>query len=102
MTHERVIEGLYEARWQPGVEPEFHRAEYKQNRHVEEKNVPERINNINMVFFNMITPVVAVVEAEKPNSENSDKGSIFLDIIEMIFEAIGKMAKAILPNGKEA
>jgi hypothetical protein len=29
--HERFIDGLFEARWQPGAQPEFHRGENKQS-----------------------------------------------------------------------
>jgi hypothetical protein len=102
MSHERFTDTFFEAKWKPGVGPEFHRAENKQSRNVEEKNVTDRINHININLINMIMPVSVseVGEAGKPEPKNSDTGSIILDKIEMIFEAIGKMAKAILPKGK--
>jgi predicted house-cleaning noncanonical NTP pyrophosphatase (MazG superfamily) len=37
---------------------------------------------------------------EKIDSKNLDTGSSFLEIIEMILEAIGKMVKAIFPKRK--
>jgi hypothetical protein len=37
-AHERFIDGLFEAGWQPGIRPEFHRGEDKQSRHAEEKS----------------------------------------------------------------
>jgi hypothetical protein len=105
MSHERFTDASFESKWQPGVQPEFHSGEYKPSRHKEEKNVTDRINHINMTFTNMNMPVVVFEMPEsklagKPEPKNLDRGSIVLDIIEMIFEAIGKMAKAILPKGK--
>ncbi len=102
MSHERFIDGLFEAKWQPVIQPELHRGENKQTRPVEEKNVTERINQINILFHNMIMPVsvVEMAEAGKPDAKKSDTGSLFLDIIEIILEAIGKMVKVILPKGK--
>jgi hypothetical protein len=103
-AHERIVEGLFEAKWQPGVKPEFHRGENKQRPLIEERNEADRINQINIEFLNM--PVFAVVMpesklAQKPDSKNSDTGPSFLEIIEMILEVIIEGVKAIFPKRKE-
>jgi hypothetical protein len=104
-VHERIVEGLFEARRHQGERPEFHRGENKQSRHAEEqKREAHQINQINIQLFNIPIHASEMPEskfAEKPDSKNSDTGSIFLDIIEMVFEAIGKISKVILPKRKE-
>jgi hypothetical protein len=101
-AHERIVEGLYEARRHQGERPEFHRGENKQSHRAEERNKADRINQINIEFLNMIMPVavIEVAETGKPDPKNSDKGSIFLDIIEMILELIAKGAKAVFSKRK--
>jgi hypothetical protein len=103
MSHERFTEGVFESRWKAGVQPEFYSGEYKPRHHVVEKNATDRINQINMIFTNINMPVVVfeMVGAGKPDAKNTDKGSIIWDIIEMIFEAIGKMFKTPFQKGKE-
>jgi hypothetical protein len=84
--HERFTDGLFEARWQPSAQPEFHRVENKQSRHTEEqKSEAEKINQVRIEFVNM--PVFAIEMSdskleEKIDSKNLDTGSSFLEIIE--------------------
>src|SRR5947209_5947476 len=97
-AHERIVEGLFEARRHQGERPEFHRGENKQTRHAEEKSEANRINQINIEFLNM--PVLAVEMpdsrlGEKPKPKDLDAGLGFLDIIDMILEMIIKGVKAI-------
>ena len=66
-AHERIVEGLFEARRHQGERPEFHRGENKQSRHAEEKSEANRINQVRIVLFNM--PGFAV---EMPGSKPND------------------------------
>jgi hypothetical protein len=103
-VHERLTGGLFEARWQPGERPEFHRGENKQSRCTEkQKNKAEKINQIRIELFNM--PVLAVEMpglklGEKPDPKDLDTGLGFLEIIAMILEMIVEGVKAILPKRK--
>lgn len=102
--HERFTDGLFEARWQSGEQTEFHRGENKQSHRAEEqKSEADKMKQIKIELLNM--PVLALVMPvsrleEKPDPKNLDTRSSFLDIIEIIFEAIGKMVKSILPKRK--
>ena len=102
-AHERIVEGLFEARRHQGERPEFHRGENKQSRHAEEKSEANRINQVRIVLFNI--PVFAVETpgsnlGEKPNPKDLDTGSGFLDIIEMILKMIVDGAKTIFLKRK--
>jgi hypothetical protein len=104
-SHERLTGEVFEAKRQPGEQPEFHRGENKQSRHADEqKSETDKINQINIELFNM--PVFAAVMpeqklAEKPEPKNLESRLSFLDIIEMILEMIVDGAKAIFPKRKE-
>lgn len=103
--HERFTDGLFEARWQAGVQPEFHRGENKQsNRAEEQKSEADKMKQIVIELTNM--PVLALVmpvskPAEKLDSKNLDTQISFLDIIEIILKMIIDGAKAIFPKRKE-
>ncbi len=97
--HERLIDGLLEARWQPGVQPEFNKGENKQNYRVEEqRSEADKLKQIKIEFLNM--PVLALEMpvlklGENPNPKDPDTGSGFLEILELIFQMIGRGLKSI-------
>jgi hypothetical protein len=103
--HERFAEGLFEARWQPSEQAEFHNGENRQNHRAEEqKSEANKINQIRIQLFNIPVLALAMPEsklAEKPDSKNSDTGSSLLDIVEIILKMIADGAKAIFPKRKE-
>jgi hypothetical protein len=103
-VHERFTDGLFEARWQPGVRPDFHRGENKQSRRTEEqKSEANKANQIRIELLNMPVFAVEISDSKlggKPEPKDSDTRSGFLEIIEMILEMIVEGAKAILPRRK--
>src|SRR5437660_4950341 len=103
--HERFTDGLFEARWQPGEQAEFHNGENRQSHRAEEKkSEANKINQIRIQLFNI--PVLALAMPvskleEKPDLKNLDTQTSFLDIIEIILKMIADGAKAIFPKRKE-
>jgi hypothetical protein len=99
-SHERLNGEVFEAKRQPGEQPEFHRGENKQSRRTEERESEvDKINQIKIELFNI--PVLALVIpdsklVEKSDPKNLDTRLSFLDIVEIILEMIVKGAKAIL------
>ena len=103
--HKRFIDGLCEARWQPGARPEFHKGENKQSYRAEEqRSEADKLKQIKIELLNM--PILALEmpgskRAGNPDPVNSDTTISFVDIIEMILEMVVDVAKALLPKRKE-
>jgi hypothetical protein len=104
-VHERFTDSLFEARWQPGIHPEFHRGENKQSRRAEEQR--SEADKMKQLVIELTNIPVLVLErpssrhAEKPDPTHSDTQISFLDIIEVILKMIVEGAKAIFPKRKE-
>lgn len=102
--HERFTDGLFEARWQPGAQSEFHKGENKQShRSEEQENEAIKTSQINIELLNM--PILALEmsglrRAEMHEPINSDTTISFLDIIEIILKMIVDGAKAMFPKRK--
>jgi hypothetical protein len=99
-VHERFTEGLFKERWQPGIQPEFHRGENKQSHRAQEQSEVDKVKQIVIELTN--TPVfVLEMPAEKPNPTHPNTKLSFWDYIEIILEMIADGAKAIFPKRKE-
>jgi hypothetical protein len=74
--HERFIDGLCEARWQPGARPEIHKGENKQSYRAEEqRSEADKLKQIKIELLNM--PILALEmpgskRAGNPDPVNSD------------------------------
>ncbi len=67
--HERIIDGLFEARWRPGAQPEFHTGENKQSYRAEEqRSEADKLKQIKIELLNI--PTLAL---EMPGSKHADK-----------------------------
>jgi hypothetical protein len=99
--HKRFAEGLFEEK---GEKLKLHRGENKQSHRAEEqKSEANKINQIRIELFNMPVFVLETPGSnlgKKPNKD-LDTRSGFLEIIEMILEAIIEGVKAIFPKRKE-
>ena len=96
---EGFIDGLFEARWESGVQSELHKRENKQSGRAEEqRSEADKMKHIVIELTNM--PVLALVmpvskRAEEPHPINSDTMISFWDIIEIILKMIIDGAKAM-------
>jgi hypothetical protein len=95
---ERFSDGLFEARWQPGAQPEVHRGENKQSCRAEEESEADKMEHIvieltNMAVLALVMPVSKL--AEEPDPINSDTTISLWDIIEIILKMIIDGTKAM-------
>jgi hypothetical protein len=105
--HERFTDGLFEIKWQPGVQSELHRrGENKQRcRAREQESEAEKINQVIIELFNGV-PVFAIGMPEsklagKSEPKNLDTTLSFLEMIAILLEKIVDGVKAIFPKRKE-
>lgn len=102
--HERFIDGLFETRWQPSAQPEFHKGENKQSRQVEVQSEADKMKHIVIELTTM--PLLALEmpvlkHTGEPDPPYSDTTISLLDIIEILLRMIVDGAKVIFQKRKE-
>ena len=103
--HERFIDGLFEARWQPGAQSEVHKGENRQSYPAEEQSEADKLKQIKIKLELLNMPMLALVMPVPQRGRDPDPipdtTISFVNLIKLILKMLVVGATALFPKGKE-